>query len=277
MKRRRQTLLAASLNATEFVARKRFWASASQIFACAMLAVPAAWCHAAEVRVAVAANFNAPMREIASAFEQASGHKVQLSSGSTGKLYAQIRHGAPFELLLAADAETPSRLEQEGAAVAGSRFTYAVGRLALWSQDAELVDAEGAVLKNDRRFERIAIANPRLAPYGAAAMLVLQQLGLAQRLAAKIVQGENIGQTWQFVATANAQLGFVALSQVMRDGRIGAGSAWVVPDHMHLPLRQDAVLLKAGIDAPAARALLDFLQTPQARTIIASFGYGFAP
>lgn len=247
--------------------------------ALAALAMTAAagLCHAADVSVAVAANFSAPMREIAAAFEQASGHRVQVSSGSTAKLYAQIKHGAPFQVLLAADAATPARLEREGAAVAGTRFTYAVGRLVLWSKDAALVDADGAVLKEDRRFTRLSIANPKLAPYGAAAMEVLHALGLAEQLAAKIVQGENIGQAWQFVATGNAPLGFVALSQIMREGRITEGSAWIVPQRLYAPIAQDAVLLNAGLDAPATRELLDFLKGPQARTIIASYGYGFAP
>ena len=217
------------------------------------------------------------MREIAAAFEQASGHQVRLSSGSTGKLFAQISNGAPFQLLLAADAATPARLERDGAAVAGTRFIYAVGRLALWSRDAGLVDADGAVLGHPDRFNRLAIANPTLAPYGAAAMRVLDALGLRERLSAKIVQGENIAQTWQFVATGNAPLGFVALSQIMRDGKVGEGSAWIVPQRLHAPIEQDAVLLKAGAGAPAARELLDFLQGPQARTIIASFGYGLTP
>ncbi len=245
--------------------------------AAAAVAGLAGLCQAADVSVAVAANFSAPMREIAAAFEQASGHRVQMSSGSTAKLYAQISNGAPFQLLLAADAATPARLERDGAAVAGSRFTYAIGKLVLWSRNAALVDAAGAVLNDPSRIERLAIANPKLAPYGAAALQVLQALGLEQQFAAKIVQGENIGQAFQFVATGNAPLGFVALSQVMQGGRIGAGSSWIVPQQLYAPIAQDALLLNAGAQAPAARELLAFLQGPQARTIIASFGYGSAP
>lgn len=266
-----------ALFATKIVAnsfqRLRPWKA---VAALAMTAV-AQLCHAADVSVAVAANFSAPMREIAAAFEQASGHKVQVSSGSTAKLYAQITHGAPFQVLLAADAATPARLERDGAGVAGTRFTYAMGTLVLWSKNPALVDADGAVLKDDQRFERLAIANPKLAPYGAAALQVLQAFGLEQRLAGRIVQGENIGQAWQFVATGNAPLGFVALSQVMRDGKLTEGSSWIVPQRLYAPIAQDALLLNAGLNQPVARALLDFLKGPQARTIIASFGYGFAP
>ena len=241
------------------------------------LAGVAGLCHAADVRVAVAANFSAPMREIAAAFEQTSGHTVQISSGSTAKLHAQISNGAPFQVLLAADAATPAKLERDGGAVAGTRFTYAIGKLVLWSRNTALVDADGSVLNDPSRIERLAIANPKLAPYGAAALQVLHALGLEERLAAKIVQGENIGQAWQFVATGNAPLGFVALSQVMRAGRISEGSSWIVPQRLYAPIAQDALLLNAGAQAPAARALLAFLRGPQARTIIASFGYGFAP
>jgi molybdate transport system substrate-binding protein len=227
---------------------------------------------AAEVSVAVAANFAAPMQRIAAAFEQDTGHKANLAVGSTGRFYAQIKHGAPFELLLSADDETPARLQREGLAVAGTGFTYAVGRLVLWSRQPGRVDPQGDVLKAGR-FDRLAVADPRLAPYGAAALEVLNGMGLMPALAPKLVQGENIAQTYQFVASGNAEMGFVALSQVVVDGQLTHGSAWTVPAQRHAPLRQDAVLLSAGKDSAAAAALLAYLRTARARAIIRSFGY----
>jgi len=233
--------------------------------------------HAGDVMVAVAANFTAPMQKIAKAFEQDTGHKAQLAFGATGKLYAQIKNGAPFAVLLAADDETPARLEKEGLAVAGTRFTYATGRLALWSKQANLVDDKGEVLRS-KSFEKlgiykIAMADPKLAPYGVAAMEIIQHLGVQANVVPKLVQGESIGQTYQFVSTENAQLGFVALSQISIDGRITQGSAWVVPQSMHTPLKQDAVLLNAGKDNVAALALLKYLQADKAKTIIRQYGY----
>ena len=227
---------------------------------------------AGEVTVAVAANFTAPMQKIAKAFEQDTGHKAQLAFGATGKFYAQIKNGAPFAVLMAADDETPARLEKEGVAVAGTRFTYATGRLALWSKQPNLVDDKGEVLRSNR-FEKLAIADPKLAPYGAAAMEVINQLGVKAHITSKLVQGESIGQTYQFVSTENAQLGFVALSQIHFDGRIAQGSAWVVPPSMHTPLKQDAVLLNAGKDNAAAHALITYLQGDTAKAIIARYGY----
>ena len=228
--------------------------------------------HAGEVTVAVAANFTAPMQKIAKAFEQDTGHKAQLAFGATGKFYAQIKHGAPFAVLLAADDETPARLEKEGLAVAGTRFTYATGRLALWSKQPNLVDDKGEVLRSNR-FQKIAIADPKLAPYGAAAMEVIDKMGVQANVVPKLVQGESIGQTYQFVSTENAQLGFIALSQISLDGRITQGSAWVVPQSLHTPLKQDAVLLIAGKDNAAAHALLKYLQSDVAKTIIRTHGY----
>ena len=225
-----------------------------------------------EVSVAVAANFSAPMQRIAADFEKDTGHKMALSVGATGKFYAQIRNGAPFEILLSADDETPARLGAEGAAVASSRFTYAIGRLVLWSTRQNFVDGQGAVLKQGR-FEHLAIANPKTAPYGAAAVEVLTGLGLLDALRPKFVQGENIAQVQQFVASGNAELGFVALSQVWRDGALTEGSAWVVPAAMHAPIRQDAVLLLPGRDKPAAQALLAYLRGDKARAVIRGFGY----
>ncbi len=227
-----------------------------------------------EVQVAVAANFAAPAKQIAQDFERASGHKAVLSLGGTGKFYAQIRNGAPFEVLLAADDETPQRLEAEGAAVAGSRYTYAIGRLVLWSARAGYVDAQGEVLRRGG-FRHLALANPRVAPYGQAAMETLTALGLTDPLQAKLVQAENIAQAWQFVASGNAELGFVALSQVAKDGRIAEGSGWIVPARLHAPLRQDAVLLARGKGKPAAEAWLRHLRSDAARATIRAYGYEF--
>ena len=239
---------------------------------CAMLLSGAAF--AAEVSVAVAANFTAPMQKIAAEFEKDTGHKVVAAFGATGAFYAQIRNGAPFQLLLSADDETPARLERENLAVAGTRFTYATGRLVLWSARPGVVDAEGKVLSGAGS-ERIASANPRLAPYGAAAVETMSRLGLLDRLTPRFVQGENIGQAFQFVSTGNAPLGFVALSQVMADGKISKGSAWVVPVHLHSPIKQDAVILTSGKENPAATALAAYLRGDKARAIIRSYGYQF--
>jgi molybdate transport system substrate-binding protein len=238
----------------------------------ALLALTAAAAHAADVSVAVAANFTLAMQEIAAAFERDTGHRAVLASGSTGRFYAQVKSGAPFQVLLAADEATPARLEQEGAAVAGTRFTYATGRLVLWSATPGAVDDRGEVLRKPGS-GRIAIADPKLAPYGAAAMQALRKLGVAETLAPRLVQGENIGQAYQFISTGNAQLGFVALSQVMVGGRVSRGSWWIVPADLHAPIRQDAVLLAPGKDAPAARALLAYLRGDTARAILRAHGY----
>jgi molybdate transport system substrate-binding protein len=227
---------------------------------------------AADTQIAVAANFAQPMTAIAAAFEKATSHKAILSFGSTGKFYAQIRNGAPFDLLLAADATTPAKLEREGAALADSRFTYAIGKLVLWSAKADFVDDRGEILKKGS-FRHIALAAPKLAPYGAAAVEVIEKLGLMNALRPKFVQGENISQTHQFVATGNAELGFVALSQVYRDGKLQSGSAWIVPANLYAPIRQDAVILARAANNPAARAIAEYLKGAPARAIIASFGY----
>ena len=230
--------------------------------------------HADTVTVAVAANFAAPMQKIAAAFETDTGHKAELSFGATGKFYAQISHGAPFQVLLSADDTTPAKLEREGKAVARSRMTYAIGTLVLWSAQAGVVDAQGDVLKKGD-FKHLAIANTKLAPYGAAAVQVMDKLGVSQALQPRVVQGENIAQTFQFVATGNAALGFVALSQVMVDGKVRSGSAWQVPASLHDPMRQDAVLLTPGKDSAAAAALLAYLRSAKARGIMQSYGYSF--
>jgi len=228
--------------------------------------------HAGEVQVAVAANFTAPMQQIAAAFEQDTGNKAVLAFGATGKFYAQIHNGAPFEILLAADDETPVKLEQEQQTVPGSRFTYATGKLVLWSAQAGYVDSGGKVLQSGQ-FAHLSIANPKAAPYGAAAVETLTKLNLYTRLQPKIVQGENISQAHQFVSTGNAELGFVALSQVARDGKFSSGSGWIVPASMHAPIRQDAVILSKGGANPTARALMDYLRSDKAKGIIRAFGY----
>jgi molybdate transport system substrate-binding protein len=227
---------------------------------------------AAEVNVAVAANFTAPMQKIAVDFEKDTGHKAQLVFGATGKFYAQIKNGAPFEVLLAADDETPTKLQNEGLAVSGSRFTYAIGQLVLWSAKPGYVDDKGEVLKQGV-FEHLSIANPKLAPYGAAAIETLKQLGLLGSVEGKFVQGENIAQTYQFVSSGNAELGFVAMSQVYEDGNLKSGSAWIVPSKLHSPIRQDAVVLTNGKGNPAAAALVKYLKTDKARAVIKSYGY----
>ena len=236
------------------------------------LAFAASFANADEVQVAVAANFTAPMQKIAAEFEKDTGHKAQLAFGATGKLYAQIKNGAPFEILLAADDTTPEKLEKEGAGVAGSRVTYAIGRLALWSPKADYIDNAGDVLKNGA-FTHLSIANPKLAPYGQAAIEVLTALKILDAVQPKFVMGENISQTYQFVATGNAELGFVALSQVMKEGKIGQGSAWLVPQNLYQPIRQDAVLLSNGQSKPAAAALMTYLANAKSQAIIKSFGY----
>ena len=228
---------------------------------------------AGEVKVAVAANFAGPMARIAESFTATTGHTVLLSAGSTGKFYAQIRSGAPFEVFLAADDETPKRLIAEGHAVAGTAFTYATGRLVLWSTRADLVDDQGAVLQGGG-FTHLAIANPKTAPYGAAAMQVLQARGLAEMLAPKLVTAESIAQAYQFVVTGNAELGFVALSQVSVPGKPVVGSRWLVPSSLHEPILQDAVLLQSGAANPAARALLEHLKSAPVKELIRSYGYG---
>ena len=240
-------------------------------------AVVCATAKAEEVTVAVAANFAAPMQKIAQAFEQDTGHKVLLAFGATGKFYAQIKNGAPFSVLLSADDETPARLEKEGVAIAGTRFTYAIGRLALWSKNPLLVDDKGQVLLSNttdkNSFKKLAIADPKLAPYGAAAMEVLDRMGALAKVRSKLVQGDSIGQAFQFVMTENAELGFVALSQISIDGRITQGSAWVVPQNLYTPLKQEAVLLPLGKNNAAALALMKYMRTDRAQAIIRAYGY----
>jgi molybdate transport system substrate-binding protein len=224
-----------------------------------------------EVPVAVAANFTAPMQKIAAEFEKDTGHKVTASFGSTGKFYAQIKNGAPFEILLAADDETPAKLIKEDAAIAGTNFTYAIGKLVLWSAKPGVVDEAGEVLKKGS-FEHLALANPKLAPYGAAGIETMKAMGAYDALQAKIVTAENIGQAYQFISSGNAELGFVALSQVLKDGKI-EGSAWVVPAKYYTQIKQDAVVLAKGRGKPAAEALMKYLKGDKAKAVIKSYGY----
>jgi molybdate transport system substrate-binding protein len=238
-------------------------------------ALPLLWTHqsfAAEVSVAVAANFSAPMKVIAQDFERATGHKAVLSFGGTGQFYAQIKNGAPYSLLLAADAHTPAKIEKEGLGVTCTTFTYAVGQLVLWSKTPGRVDDQGEILKTGN-FSKLAIANPKLAPYGAAAMEVLNHLGVMSQVKPKIVEGSNIAQAYQFVFSENASLGFVAMSQVYEDGKLKQGSGWIVPAKMYSPIKQDAILLNSGRNNPAAIALMTYLQSETAKAVMHKFGY----
>jgi molybdate transport system substrate-binding protein len=228
--------------------------------------------HADEVQVAVAANFTAPIQAIAADFEKDTGHTLVASYGATGQFYTQIKNGAPFEVFLAADDSTPAKLEKEGDTVIGSRFTYAVGTLALWSAKEGYVDDRGAVLAANQ-YQHLSIANPKAAPYGLAATQVLDKLKLTEATKAKIVEGQNISQAYQFVSTGNAELGFVALSQIYKDGKVTSGSAWIVPNNLYSPINQDAVVLSKGKDSAAAKALMDYLKGPKAAAIIKSYGY----
>ena len=240
--------------------------SISVIMACSFNA----W--AEDVHVAVAANFSKPMKQIAADYEKATGNKVLISEGASGKLVEQIKNGAPFEVFLSADQKNPIKLETEKLDVSGSRFTYAIGKLVLWSAKTGFVDDKGAVLK-DGQFEHIAIADPKTAPYGKAALKVMEKMGLTDALKPKIVQGESIAQTKEFVGTGNAELGFVALSQVIKDGKIAEGSGWMVSQDLYSPLYQDAILLKTGEHNAAAKGLLDYLKSPAGLAVIKSYGY----
>lgn len=225
---------------------------------------------AAETHVAVAANFTAAAQEIAAAFQEQTGHEAVLSFGSTGKLYTQITQDAPFEVFLAADLKRPEKLVEEALAETDSRFTYAVGKLALWSADPDLVSGEETL--KQAAFARLAICNPVAAPYGAASVETMRALDLYETLEPKLVEGANIAQAFQFVETGNAELGFVALSQIVGSD---SGSRWEVPQDLYEPIRQDAVLLKKGAGNPAASAFLAFLKGPEAQAIIEKYGYGF--
>ncbi len=231
--------------------------------------------YAATTLVAVASNFTKPMQEIATAFEKTTGHSANLSFGASGKFVAQLENGAPFEVFLSADDKNPKKLEQDGFAVPGTQFTYALGKLVLWSATPGLVDDQGAILGKGG-FKHLALADPKLAPYGVAAVELLQNQGLYDKLQPLMVQGENIAQTQQFISTGNAELGFLALSQVIDNGKIASGSGWIVPTGKHKPILQDAILLKTGAENPAATAFLKFLKSPEAIVIIRKYGYDLA-
>ena len=233
----------------------------------------ASW--SATVLVAVAANFSKPMTEIVSQFEKATGHSAKLSFGSSGKFVSQLENGGPFEVLLSADEKGPEKLEQAGLTVPNSRFVYALGKLVLWSSTPNFVDDKGKILMTSN-FKHLALADPKVAPYGAAAIDVLKKLKLFEKLQPLFVQGENIAQTYQFISTANAELGFLALSQVIENGKIVGGSSWIIPDNLHAPIRQGAVLMKKGAENPAARALIDYLKSIPALAIIKKYGYDLA-
>lgn len=239
--------------------------AALALMACAW-ALPAA---ADDTQVAVAANFTEPAKVIAADFNKATGHTAVLSFGSSGQFYSQIANGAPFQVFLSADEERPAKAEAEGLAVKGSRFTYAVGRLVLYSKTPGLVDPKGAVLKTGK-FEKVAIADPKTAPYGLAAVETMTKRGVYETLKPKIVQGASIAQAYQFTETGAAELGFVALSQVIQ---VKGGSRWVVPAADHTPIVQQAVLLKTGADSAAAKAFIDYLKSPAAKAVIKRYGY----
>lgn len=227
---------------------------------------------AATINVAVAANFTEPAKALAREFAK-TGNEAKLSFGATGSFYAQIKNGAPFDIFMAADEKRPLLLEQEGDAVPGSRMTYAIGQLVLWSAKPGFVDAHGHILKTGD-FNKLAIANPKLAPYGVAAEQTIAKLGLTAALTPKLVMGESIGQTQNFVASGNAELGFVALSQVLNpNGKLKSGSAWIVPAFDHAPIVQDAVILKRAADNPAAQAWMALLQSPATRALLKTYGY----
>ncbi|WP_462380804.1 molybdate ABC transporter substrate-binding protein [Pseudomonas sp. Marseille-QA0892] len=228
--------------------------------------------HAQDLQVAVAANFTAPVQALAPGFEKATGHRLVASFGSTGQFYAQIKNGAPFQVFLAADDSTPERLEKEHEIVPGSRFTYAIGKLVLWSPESDYIDEKGQVLQQNA-FKHLSIANPKTAPYGLAATQTLDRLGLTEMIEGKLVEGQNITQAYQFVSSGNAELGFVALSQVSADGQLKSGSAWRVPEDLYDPIRQDAVILKGAKDNEAAQAFVQYLRSPEAAKVIESFGY----
>ncbi len=228
---------------------------------------------AEEVQIAVASNFSAPARKICDVFERKTGHKVIISYGSTGKLYAQIKNGAPFEIFLSADVETPEKLIEEKLSASHTPYRYATGRLVLWSSSPGYIDSKGIILQKGN-FEHLAIANPKLAPYGRAAVEVLRKLGLIEKIKPGLVQGENITQAYQFISSGNAQLGFLALSQLIdNSGEIRRGSYWIVPANLYSPLHQAGILLKAGENNRAAIDFFQFLKSPGAKKIIQKSGY----
>ncbi len=238
-----------------------------------LLATMAQVANAGEVNAAVAANFTEPVKQIAEQFQKDTGHIVKFSFGSSGKFYSQIKEGAPFDVFLAADEKNPKLLEQDGLTVKDSRFVYALGKLVLWSAQPGFVDGKGAVLSKDS-YNKIAYADPKLAPYGLAAQETMQKMKLWDKVQGKLVTGESITQTYQFAATGNAELAFVALSQITKDGKVTEGSWWLVPADMYSPIKQAAVQLTAAKDKAASEAFLKYLKGEKAAAIIRSFGYG---
>jgi len=226
---------------------------------------------AEQALVAVAANFIPPFREIAIEFETATGHTLRIAAGSSGNFYSQIKNGAPFDLFLSADMERPKLLENEGLGVKESRFTYAIGRLVLWSPNPDFINGEQTL--RSERFKHLAIANPKTAPYGVAAIQTMQKLGVLENVHPRIVMGENLGQTMGFIQSGNAELGFVAFSQVIDPKLNGKGARWDVPNHLHEPIKQDAILLTKGKENPAAKALMEFIGSSKSQAIIERYGY----
>lgn len=253
--------------------KNRATLTVTTLFALALvLLVPARRAHAEEARVAVASNFVGPMRKLSAEFTKRTGHTTVVVSGATGKLYAQIKNGAPFDMLLAADEKTPRQLEADGLAAPNESFTYAVGKLVLFSPKANFVK-DGPALLRAGSFEHLAIANPKLAPYGSAAVAVMTKLGVFEALSPKLVQGENIAQTLQFVESGSAEVGFVAWSQILEGGKPRAGSYWLVPESLYSPILQDAVVLRRASKNRAANAFAAFLKTDVALRVISEAGY----
>jgi molybdate transport system substrate-binding protein len=234
----------------------------------ALSMLPSQICSAAQTNVAVAANFTEPAKKIATAFKVKTGHDAVLSFGASGQLYTQITQGAPFQVFLSADTSRPKQAVEDRLAVPGSQFTYATGRLVLWSKNLRFATGQDPL--REARFNKLAIANPASAPYGAAAVETLKKLGLYERLQPKIVEGNNIAQTYQFIDTGNAEIGFVALSQIIGND---VGSRWLVPQELYAPIDQDAVLLATGASNPAAEAFVAFLKGPETRAIVEKYGY----
>jgi molybdate transport system substrate-binding protein len=252
----------------QFLQGKRARAAGTAVVALLASAGGAATCHAAEVKVAVAANFTEAAKEIGALFEKATGDKAVFSFGATGQLYTQVTQLAPFEVFLSADQKTPQKAVTDGFAIGDTQFTYAIGKVVLYSRSKDFVRGEETLTEG--KFTKIAIANPETAPYGAAGVEVMKKVGVYEALAPRIVQGNNIGQAYQFVETGNAELGFVALSQTIGE----EGSSWIVPESLYAPIAQDAVLLKKGEANPAAKAFLTFLKGKEAKAVIEKFGYG---
>ena len=243
-----------------------------RILGLCVLAISQGAAQAGEAQVAVAANFAEPIKAIAAVLEKTTGHTLKITTGATGNFYAQIRNGAPFDVFLAADLKTPEKLEADGLTLPGSRITYATGKLVLWSANPSRVDSQGNILKMSN-LGKVAFANPKIAPYGAAAVQVMDRLGVAAALTPRLVQGESIGQAFNFVFSGNADVGFVAMSQVLEGGRLKSGSMWVIPQNLYDPIAQGAVVLQRASGNEAAQALITLLKSPNIKDLIRSYGY----